>query len=531
MEDHDFIIVGGGSAGCVLAARLSADPDLSVLLLEAGGSDDDPRVVTPAKFGSLPNTRFDWGFRTAPQAELCGRQIGYPRGRCIGGTGSINYMIYLRGEPSDYDHWRQLGCAGWSWTDVLPYFRRAEAFHVQGDPELHGSDGPLAINAQAQRYTLSEVFLAACQEAGIPFNSDLNGANIAGCGYFPATIDSNRRGSTAQAYLHPATARPNLTVVSNALVTRLVVERGRVTGVDYVVRGTSHSARAMRETVLAAGAIGSPQLLQLSGIGPADVLRAADVEIVHDLPGVGENLQDHLHYRSRWEVNAPLTPFGRSAAEAAAIEARYAAEGTGPLATNYFESGAFLCSSTAVASPDIELLMIPYLINPGAPELRPPDRHGFTISGFPTRPRSRGRVTIVSNDPLDRPSIDPCYLSDPDDLRLMPEIIRRSREIAMQPAFDNVRGVEVSPGERNAAADDLIADIRACASTSFHPVGSCKMGTDAMAVVDPELRVHGLEGLRIADASVMPTMITGHPNAPTIMIAEKAAELCAAACT
>ena len=226
-----------------------------------------------------------------------------------------------------------------------------------------------------------------------------------------------------------------------------------------------------------------------------------------------------------------MTPFGRTAAETAAIEARYAIERSGPLTTNHFESGAFLCSSAAAGSSDIELLMIPYLINPGAPELRPPDRHGFTISGFPTRPRSRGRVTIVSSDPLDRPAIDPCYLSDRDDLRLMLEIIRRSREIATQPAFAAVRGVEVSPGEGNATDDELIADIRACSSTSFHPVGSCKMGTDAMAVVDPELRVHGLEGLRIADASVMPTMITGHPNAPTIMIAEKAAELCAAACT
>ncbi len=301
------------------------------------------------------------------------------------------------------------------------------------------------------------------------------------------------------------------------------------TGVDYVVRGASHSARAMRETILAAGGIGSPQLLQLSGIGPVDVLRAADVEIVHDLPGVGENLQDHLHYRSRWEVNAPLTPFGRRAAETAAIEERYAAEKGAPLATNHFESGAFLSSSTAVASPDIELLMIPYLINPGAPELRPPDRHGFTISGFATRPCSRGRVTIVANDPLDRPAIDPCYLSDPDDLRLMRDIIRRSREIAAQPAFAAVRGAEFSPGEHNATDDALIADIRAHASTSFHPVGSCKMGTDAMAVVDPELRVHGLYGLRIADASVTPTLITGHPNAPTIMIAEKAAELCASA--
>jgi choline dehydrogenase len=483
-------------------------------------------VRTPATFGALLNTRFDWAFRTVPQSELNHRQIGWPRGRGIGGTNSINYMMYVRGNPADFDHWRQLGCTGWGWEDVLPYFRKSEGNRIRSGP-LHGADGPLTVCHHHAHHPLSEMFLEACQQRGIPFNDDLNGERQEGCGYFPVTMRNNERLSSAAAYLHPALARPNLSVLTGAHALGVQVQGGRALGVRYLCRGETRLARAEREVVLAAGAVGSPHLLLLSGIGPADELEAAGVEVVHDLPGVGRNLQDHFHYRSRMEITAPLTVYGRTAEEWARVRRQYEEERTGPLTTNHLEAGAFVSTRAGLMAPDLEIVFIPYFISYAAAEFAPPDRHGITISGFPTRAESRGSIRLASADPLDRPLIDPRYLSEPGDMRLMLELIGRSRDIWQAPAFDAVRGRETSPGPDKVSEPDLIADIRQNSSTSFHPVGTCRMGIDDVAVVDPSLRVRGLESLRIADASVMPQMITGHPNAATIMIGEKAADLIA----
>ncbi len=409
---------------------------------------------------------------------------------------------------------------------MLPYFRKAENWQVPGERDLHGEAGPLTVSEQAERSPLTYAFIAACQEAGIPFNDDLNGQDVEGCGYFPATLHSNTRGSTECTYLKAAQARANLTVATGATVLRLVLDGKRVLGVAYIAGGEIQRETA-QDTVLAAGEVGSPQILQLSGIGSAERLEEVGVKVRHDLPGVGENLQDHLHYRSRWEIEKPLTFFGQTAEELADAQRQFA-EGRGPLTTNHFESGAFLRSNPVTEAPDIEPLMIPYYISLGAPEMRPPDRHGFTISGFPTRPRSRGRVSIVSDNPLDRPLIDPGYLSDPADVDLMLACIREARKVVSQPAFAELAPREISPGPDRISDEDIIADIREVSSTSWHPVGSCSMGQDDGAVVAPDLRVHGIEGLSIADASVMPRMNTGHPSAPVIMIAEKAADLIAA---
>ena len=523
---HDYIVVGAGSAGCVVANRLSAK-GAKVLLLEAGGRDDWLNIRTPALVETLMDSPVDWAYRTVPQSELLGRRIFLSRGKCLGGSSSINYMVYMRGNRGDYDHWRQLGNNGWGYDEVLPSFVRSESNERYRD-EYHGTSGPLAVSDHKNRSRLTELFMAASQEVGLRFTDDVNGARQEGYGNFQATIGSKGRCSSAVAFLHPATARKNLAVITNALTTRVLIEKGRAIGVEYVHEGRDETEHAANEVVLCGGAINSPQLLLLSGIGPAEELRAGGVPVVHDLPGVGKNLHDHLYVYIRCEVREKLTLIGMSDAEAEAAQRQCLADGTGPFATNYIEAGAFLRCDSASEYPDTQ---IHFELSFGVSyfEGAAPDRHGFSLTPNVCRPLSRGELRLNSADPLDRPLIDPRYLSDPADLDLTLKGLRKSIEICNARAFESVGARQIYPDPEERSDEALTQYIRRTANTVWHPVGTCKMGNDPMAVVDDKLRVRGLAGLRVADASIMPAIVSGNTNAPCIMIGEKASDLVLAA--
>jgi choline dehydrogenase len=520
---YDYIIVGAGSAGSVLANRLSAKPDVTVLLLEAGGSDKSLFVRMPAGIANLAGPRFNWGYETAPQKAMNGRRMYQPRGRLLGGSSSINAMIYMRGQPADYDHWRQLGNSGWSYDDVLPVFKKAERNERLHD-EFHGQDGPLNVAERPYTNPLSHVFVEAAQQAGVPFNPDFNGAVQLGCGLFQVTQKNGERWSAARAYLHPAAARKNLTIVTKAQATRVLIENGRATGVEYVRRGKRYKVRVAREVALAGGGINSPQLLLLSGIGPADELRALGVKVALDLPGVGKNLQDHLNVNILRRTTRPVTLDGKDAGLASlAVALQWALFKTGPGTTNVAEAGAFITSNLGAATPDIQYHFIPaQVIDHARTKL---DGHGITLHACCLRPRSRGEIRLASADPLQPAVIDPNYLAADYDLKILIDGIRRGREILAAPAFRPWLGEERFPGAAAQSDAELTAFVRATAETEYHPVGTCKMGNDAMAVVDERLRVRGIEGLRVIDASIMPTVVSGNTNAPVIMIAEKGAEM------
>ena len=518
---YDFIIVGAGSAGCVLAHRLSADPDARVLLLE-GGPDDKPKEVKiPAAFPKLFKTERDWDYATEPEPQLGGRELYWPRGRMLGGSSSMNAQIYMRGHRLDYDRWAALGNAGWSWDDVLPYFKRAE-HNGRGPSRHHGAGGPLVVADLRDPNPLSRAFVRAGIEAGLAANPDFNGDEQDGVGLNQVTQRNGTRCSTATAYLKPARRRPNLTVVTGAHVTRVLFAGRRATGVEYRHDGRVETAEARHEVILSGGAVNSPQLLMLSGVGPAAELRSHGIDVVHDLPGVVRNLQDHLAVTVLATCHQPLSLL---AAESLGNVARFLLRKKGMLTSNVAEGGAFVRTHAGLEAPDIQLLFAPVLyIDHG---LAAPPEHGFTIGVVLLTPQSAGTVTLGSADPMASPRITANYLSDTDggDLRALVEGVKLARRVIRSHALDPYRKAELAPAADVDGDAALAGFVRSIAETLYHPVGTCRMGIDAAAVVDPTLRVRGLDGLRVVDASVMPVIPRGNTNAPTIMIGEKAADL------
>ncbi len=525
-EDFDFIVVGAGSAGCVLANRLSADPHRRVLLLEAGGPDRNPWIHLPiGYYRTIFDPKLGWGYQTEPEPGLNGRRIPWPRGKVLGGSSSINGLVYIRGQKEDFDHWRQLGNPGWSYEDVLPYFKRAED-QQRGADQHHGAAGPLAV-ADSTPHELCEAYVRAAEELGIPRNADFNGAEQEGAGYFQLTTRRGFRCSAAAAYLRSARKRPNLVVATNALVLGLELDGRRTTGVRYRQNGTVRTARARREIVLAAGAINSPQILQLSGIGPGAHLQAQGLEVAHDLPGVGHNLQDHFQARSVYRCTRPITlnDRARSPFQKLLMGVEWALFRTGPLTIGAGQGGIFARTRAELASPDVQFHIILFSADrPGQPLHRFP---GFTASVCQLRPESRGTVLIKTPRPEDHPAIAANYLATETDRRCIVDGLKLARRLSRTEALQPYVAEELEPGPGQASDDDLLAYARARGGTIFHPSCSCAMGpaSNPMAVVDPELRVHGLNGLRVADASIMPTVVSGNTNAACIMIGEKCADL------
>ena len=519
MAAVDYVIIGAGSAGCVTAARLSEDPNVHVALLEAGGPDDLREIHIPAAFSKLFKSELDWNYATEPQEHLHGRALYWPRGKVVGGSSSINAMIYIRGNPADYDAWEALGNAGWSFRDVLPYFLKSED-QARGQSELHGAGGALRVEDLRTVNPLSRAFVEAAVAAGLRANDDFNGRDQYGAGFYQVTQKRGRRQSAADAFLHPARERANLTLVPYAHATQIVLEGKRATGVEYVFDGREYAIDARREVILCGGAVNSPQLLMLSGIGPAEQLERHGIEVAQNLPGVGENLQDHLFLPVAYESKRAVS---LANAESLSNVLNYMLFRRGMLTSCVAEAGAFLRTRPDLPAPDLQYHFGPvWYLNHGFD--RPPG-HGFSIGPTLIRPASRGRLRLRSNFPMDAPLIEPNYLSHESDVDTLVFGIGLARRIAAAAPFDRYRGEEKFPGSSATTRADLAGYVRSAAETTYHPVGTCKMGRDSMAVVDSSLRVRGIEALRVVDASVMPLIPSGNTNAPTIMIAEKAADL------
>ncbi len=521
----DYIVVGAGSAGCVLADRLTASGRHRVLLLEAGGHDRNIWIHIPLGYGKLfSNAKVNWLYSSEPEPELDGRRIVQPRGKVLGGSSSINGLLYVRGQPADFDHWRQLGNAGWSFEDVLPYFRRAED-QERGEDSLHGVGGPLAVSDVCEPHPLCEAFIAAAQQAGFPRNDDFNGPAQEGAGYFQLTARRGRRWSTAVGYLRAARRRGNLTVVSNALTSRILFSGRRAVGVEYRRGDATHIARADGEVIVAAGAFNSPQLLQLSGLGPAPLLKSLGIDVVADLPGVGAELQDHLQVRMQYRCTQPITmnDVVNSWRHRTGAGLRYLLFRKGLLAIGAGYAGGFFRTSPLAATPDVQVHFIIFSADAVGAALH--SFPGFIASVCQLRPESRGFVRITSADPRQPPAIQPRYLSSRSDRDTIVAGMKLLRRIMNQPAMRRYIAEERAPDPRCTSDAELLAFARATGTTVFHPTSTCRMGPDPAAVVDERLRVRGIERLRVVDGSVMPTVVSGNTNAAVVMIAEKGADM------
>jgi len=524
-DQFDYVIIGAGSAGCVLANRLTEDKSISVLVLEYGGSDSSVFIQMPSAFSIPMNTRkYNWKYETDPEPGLDGRRVHCPRGKVLGGSSSINGLVYVRGNARDFDEWEDLGATGWNFANCLPYFKKSETFKSGADA-YRGDSGPLHVNAgNDMQNPLYGAFVNSGEEAGYIRTEDSNGYMQEGFGPMHMTIKDGVRWSTANAYLKPVMSRSNLKVITGAMTREILLENGRAVGVSYDHRGQTHTAKCRREVLVASGPIGSPHLLQRSGIGPAQVLKDADIEVKHDLVGVGENLQDHAEIYIQFGCKQPLTLNNKLGLfSRALIGMRWLLFKDGLGATNHFESGGFIRSDASLEWPDTQFHFLPAAVRYDGK--KPIKGHGFMILTGPNKPKSRGYVRVKSTDPYEHPSILFNYLDREEDREGFRRCVRLTREIISQPAMDPYLDKELAPGPGVQTDTEIDTFVRENLESTYHPCGSCRMGTDDMAVVDPELRVRGIEGLRVIDSSVFPSEPNGNLNAPTIMLAERAADL------